>query len=96
MEKFVKLVVISDTHGLIDFPLPKGDILIHCGDFSLDCNKKQLEQFCAFMEGTDFEHKIVIGGNHDYLLDPQFYLISRFLIRQNRFISNGRTSRFVQ
>lgn len=32
----LRVVVISDTHLLTSYmkPLPKGDILLHCGDFT--------------------------------------------------------------
>lgn len=33
MENELKFVCISDTHGY-NIPLPPGDVLIHCGDFT--------------------------------------------------------------
>ena len=37
-EDAIRVVCISDTHGLYNFPVPDGDILIHAGDFSKVCS----------------------------------------------------------
>ena len=57
----MKIVVISDTHGLHDdLPELDGDVLIHCGDF------EQTADLDAWLNSLDFACKIVVPGNHDY------------------------------
>ena len=61
--------------------LPKGDVLLHCGDILfLDRGSEQdvrgdnngvkrLKEFnCWLGEQTCFQHRVVIGGNHDRIL----------------------------
>lgn len=70
----LRFVVISDTHARIgtDFSLPEGDILIHCGDFSMKGSTEELRAFISSLSHWQFRHKIVIAGNHDYTFDPHF------------------------
>jgi Icc-related predicted phosphoesterase len=71
-----KLVCISDTHTLHNrIILPEGDIIVHSGDFS---NRGTEDEICDFLEwysNTDFEHKILVAGNHDWGFerDPEIY-----------------------
>jgi Icc-related predicted phosphoesterase len=63
-----KIVLISDTHTMHeDIILPKGDILIHAGDFTGRGNKYEVSDFFGWLErhSKDFEHIIFIAGNHD-------------------------------
>ena len=68
---------MSDTHDLhhkIDIQsLPKGDIFIHAGDFTKYSRKAELERFCQFLKSLPYKHKIVIAGNHDFVLDKEAY-----------------------
>jgi hypothetical protein len=77
----VRLVTISDTHGrhAVMPPLPEGDIMVHCGDvfmtnsmYSKAESVKRLHEFNSWLGRDDVvrcPHKIVIGGNHDFILD---------------------------
>lgn len=71
----MKIVAISDTHNhhkmLLNFP--SGDILIHCGDFSDICTKKDLDSFSDWFQQQEFEYKILVFGNHDIVTDEKFY-----------------------
>lgn len=62
-----RIVCISDTHGIHKKipPLPKGDILIHAGDFTGWGTYSEIEQFAEWLYAKDFAQKIVIAGNHD-------------------------------
>ena len=64
-----KIVVISDTHkSEYELTLPKGDILIHCGDFGID----SLADLCyaqRWFEKQPFKHKIFVAGNHETYLE---------------------------
>lgn len=65
----MRFVCISDTHGkhwLMD--IPKGDVLIHCGDILFQDRghgTQGLIDFNNFLSTLPHSHKIVIAGNHD-------------------------------
>lgn len=66
----MKIVCISDTHGQhFGLYLPKGDTIIHSGDF---CNRGEMIDCVRFFNwfGTlPFKNKIVIAGNHDLWME---------------------------
>ncbi|RYC59841.1 hypothetical protein CHU98_g6361 [Xylaria longipes] len=53
--------------------LPKGDVLIHCGDLTNQGSFSELSKQVQWLEQADFECKIVMAGNHDLTLDTDFY-----------------------
>ena len=62
--------MIADTHSRHrTIRLPKGDVLIHAGDISYRGEKLEVEDFLTWFRKQDFEHKIFIAGNHDFLLE---------------------------
>lgn len=63
----MRAVIISDTHELERkmAPLPKGDLLIHCGDFSGRGSMNAISRFAKWMGEQDFKWKVVISGNHE-------------------------------
>ena len=73
----VRIVAISDTHFKHqDICVPPGDILVHAGDifflggfYGTDTNEKRLRRFNAWMSRHPHRHKVVVGGNHDALLE---------------------------
>lgn len=72
LESRFTLVVISDTHGLHrHLAVPDGDVLIHCGDWSMRGHLAELRSFNAFLESQPHSHKIVIAGNHDFCFENQ-------------------------
>eukprot|EP00475_Leptophrys_vorax_P016218 TRINITY_DN22670_c0_g1_i1.p1 TRINITY_DN22670_c0_g1~~TRINITY_DN22670_c0_g1_i1.p1 ORF type:complete len:278 (-),score=75.43 TRINITY_DN22670_c0_g1_i1:1196-2029(-) len=68
-----RVVVISDTHykhcSLFKKRIPRGDILIHCGDFSkrlsLEKVEKDLKDLNEFFKIQPHPHKLLIAGNHE-------------------------------
>eukprot|EP00466_Bigelowiella_natans_P004651 jgi/Bigna1/134870/aug1.27_g9578 len=71
----VRVVLISDTHGRhreLD-PLPKGDVLIHAGDFTTYHkygSRGTLQEFDRWLgEQTQYTTRLVICGNHETFLD---------------------------
>ncbi|KAI8626259.1 Metallo-dependent phosphatase-like protein [Xylariaceae sp. FL1651] len=67
-----RFVCISDTHNCT-VRLPKGDVLIHCGDLTNQGSFTELSKQVSWLERADFECKIVVAGNHDLTLDTDFY-----------------------
>jgi len=71
----MKLIVISDTHGMHRKVknIPDGDVLIHCGDFSNVGEKEQIIDFIEWFASFPHKHKIFIAGNHDKSFDPKYW-----------------------
>jgi len=66
----MRLVLISDTHnqhGNLD--LPRGDVLVHAGDFTMRGTETEVEAFGAWLGAQPFEHKVIVAGNHDFLFE---------------------------
>ncbi len=62
----MKLVLLSDTHGLHrKISVPDGDLLIHAGDFTNMGEVEQVRDFNEWLGKHPHAHKIVIAGNHD-------------------------------
>jgi len=84
----MKIVVISDTHGLHkDIDIPDGDILIHAGDITRSGKREEIEDFNLWLGTLTHTHKIMIAGNHDYLFerDPP---LARSLITNAIYLEN--------
>ena len=64
----MRLVVISDTHGLHDSigSLPEGDVLVHAGDFmNSGFDLETIASFNRWLRDQPFKHRVVCAGNHD-------------------------------
>lgn len=70
----MKFVIISDTHNLHkELILPKGDVIIHCGDFTSSGYEHEITSFIQWFGNLDYKYKIFIAGNHEITLDYDFY-----------------------
>ncbi len=66
----MRLIVISDTHGLHDrLEVPEGDVLIHAGDLTSHGELHEVRAFDAFLARLDHRYKLVIAGNHDFCFE---------------------------
>ncbi|MBC8494143.1 MAG: metallophosphatase domain-containing protein [Candidatus Thioglobus sp.] len=67
----MKLTCISDTHTRHrDLDLPGGDILIHSGDFMNSGHVVgDIADFANWLAVQDYQHKILIAGNHDRMFE---------------------------
>lgn len=66
----MRIVFLSDTHGAeLRHPVPDGDVLIHCGDFSKLGKEKELIAFNEWFSSCPHRHKIFIAGNHDMMFE---------------------------
>jgi Icc-related predicted phosphoesterase len=63
----IKIDCVSDLHGF--FPkLEGGDLLIVAGDLTARDTPEEYDRFCNWMQKLPYRKKVVIGGNHDTLL----------------------------
>jgi len=67
----IRVVCVSDTHNN-QLDLPDGDLLIHAGDLSKNGTLEEIQAQLDWLKAQKHQHKVVIGGNHDRLLDPTF------------------------
>lgn len=65
----MRVVAISDTHNFTRLDLPKGDILIHCGDALMSGEEWELERFNDWLKTLKFKHIIYVAGNHDRIFE---------------------------
>ena len=79
----MKFILTSDTHGF--YPdIPKGDVFIHAGDFSSARGSiAQLKMFAEWMEAAPCRYKIVIAGNHDFVIDKHQELTDKIFSWHN-------------
>ncbi len=66
----MKIIVISDTHGKHrKLNMPKGDMLIHAGDVSMEGKTEEVIDFLNWFGELQYKYKIMIAGNHDYFFE---------------------------
>ena len=77
----MKIVLISDTHGLHKSMLhllpERADVLIHAGDCTNIGNQNDVREFVYWFQNLKgFGTKIFIAGNHDWAFEkkPAWYL----------------------
>ncbi|KAH7141024.1 metallophosphoesterase domain-containing protein [Dactylonectria macrodidyma] len=68
----ITLVCISDTLGRQLPSLPKGDILLHAGNISAYGTFEEVQKQLDWIEQQPHEHKVVIAGSRDLILDEIF------------------------
>lgn len=66
----MKIVLISDTHGLHkSVSVPDGDILVHAGDITMDGRISDVAEFNLWLGSLPHRHKVIIAGNHDFCFE---------------------------
>jgi len=71
----VRIVAISDTHGLhhrITDCLPlllAADVIIHAGDCLRHGSRDDLAEFLRWYSAMPYPHKILVAGNHDWAFE---------------------------
>jgi Icc-related predicted phosphoesterase len=82
----MRIVAISDLHTYLPKDLPKGDILVICGDITLSARHDYLEQaqflnrtFKLWLQtvGADFKTIIGIAGNHDVVYENRPTMVNK-------------------
>jgi len=66
----ITIVAISDTHGHHrQLDMPKGDVLIHAGDYTLYGKREHADDFNAWLgeikDTFGYQHIFVVNGNHE-------------------------------
>ena len=68
----LRLTLMSDTHQLhreLD-PLPGGDLLIHCGDFTMSSRiNTTIADGAEWVADQPYRHKVVLYGNHEFAFE---------------------------
>jgi predicted phosphodiesterase len=69
----MRLVLISDTHGLHDaIPnLPNGDVLIHAGDVSRLGSIEEIGYFLSWFAAQPRRSKVLVAGNQDFAFERE-------------------------
>lgn len=66
----MRLVCLSDTHGLHDkIVVPDGDVIVHAGDVTMGGAVKEFLSFIEWFAELPHVVKIFTGGNHDFCLE---------------------------
>jgi Icc-related predicted phosphoesterase len=90
----LKFVTISDTHGQHSkLVLPAGDVLIHAGDISGRGNEVEVIDFLNWFATQNFEHKILIAGNHDFYFEREAaQQIKKIIPKEVIYLNDGSTT----
>ncbi|CAD0084478.1 unnamed protein product [Aureobasidium vineae] len=74
-----RILIISDTHSTplapasssqpFRHPLPSADVLIHCGDLTMEGLTSEYHKTLDMLAAIDAPVKLIIAGNHDRTLD---------------------------
>lgn len=83
----ISIVCISDTH-CTQPEIPDGDILLHAGDLTNNGSFEEIQAQLDWLATLPHRYKVVIAGNHDVLLDPEY--VARF---PDRIYEGDGTSR---
>jgi predicted phosphodiesterase len=92
----MRIVVISDTHGLHDrmtHPVPEGDILIHAGDGTNVGRMNEVAAFGMWLRGLPHKTKIFVAGNHDWIFEKNRFVAIQLL--NQGLIGNERKPEIV-
>ena len=84
----MRIVCISDTHGLHDgLEVPDGDLLLHAGDATKHGSLEEVAAFNRFLGELPHPHKVVIAGNHDWAFQKEASL-ARDLITHATYLED--------
>ena len=85
----MRLISISDTHNKHkDLDIPKGDFLIHCGDFTEGGSRSETLDFLEWFSKQPHKHKILIGGNHDFFLEKYQHNLEEYIPNNIHYLND--------
>lgn len=74
----MKVVCISDSHNRHEsIELPFGEVLIHCGDATMNGKLHELTSFIEWMGAQPHTVKLFVPGNHDFDVEKNVGLYKR-------------------
>ena len=76
----MKICCISDTHSQLNkIIVPSGDLLIHAGDLTFNgTTKETIKELDTLQKHSkNFQHIVLISGNHDWLGEKQPLLMKK-------------------
>jgi Icc-related predicted phosphoesterase len=80
----MKIVCFSDTHSKhLPVRIPKGDMLIFCGDFTGRDSFTEIYGFLHWFSQHPHKYKILVAGNHDRVCEVNYNLIKSTLEDKN-------------
>ena len=83
----MKITFFSDTHNQHSrIPFTSGDVLVFCGDLTTRGALSEVKEFSDFIKNLNYDHKIVIAGNHDFSFEDQRKLEAEKLLTDNGII----------
>lgn len=66
----MRIVILSDTHTYHDpIKVPDGDMLIHCGDSTINGETWEMKKFLDWFSSHPHKHKVFINGNHEKVVE---------------------------
>lgn len=93
----MRVVLVSDTHTRHRClgRMPECDLFVHCGDilmtgrkFSINYQRAMLEDFDEWLGTIPATQRIVVAGNHDYILGTLSPTDRRKLFSNARYMEN--------
>jgi len=91
----MKFICISDTHlkhpDLSKYP---ADCIIHAGDATMNGTLKEIARFLEWFGSLNYEYKIMIPGNHDFLFEESFE-ICKILCEEKNITCLNDSVRFL-
>ncbi|WP_333875761.1 metallophosphatase domain-containing protein [Methylobacter sp.] len=86
----MRIVCLSDTH----FPpqalqVPEGDVLIVAGDVCLRGHDYELELFDRFLGRLPHRHKLLVAGNHDWVLADAGREAAKLLVKNAIYLEDS-------
>ena len=88
----MQILHLSDTHNQhrqLD-NLPSADVIIHSGDISFAGTGEEVVDFIEWFGSLNYQYKIFIAGNHDYVLEGKAHERIQVFLPENCFyLSNS-------
>ncbi|MEZ4885157.1 MAG: metallophosphatase domain-containing protein [Chitinophagales bacterium] len=87
----MKITFLSDTHGQHrnkKLQLLASKMIVHAGDFTSMGTLAQVNDFLEWYSELPHPHKVLIGGNHDFLLERNPQLFKSLLPNNITYLEN--------
>jgi len=86
-----RVVFLSDTHGngINNLNIPKGDVLIHCGDATYNGTAQEIHNFNESLKDLNFKKIIFIPGNHDFIFENDRTLSQKIMTNADVLIDKS-------